>query len=675
MSKRVSPKTVGVKPIQTKPTPKKPLIEIELKWVALLLTAITFLVYAMVWGNGLVWDDDPYITLNDAVKSFDLKALLTEFHVGNFHPLTMLTLAVEYALVGESPWLYHFNNLLLHSANSLLLYLMILRLSGKFWVAILTAVLFAIHPLHVESVAWAAERKDVLYVFFLLLAMLQYMTYVGSRKWLSYGLSLLFFVLACLSKGMAVVLPALLLITDWWMLDRKLSLQNLVDKIPYLIVTFAFAYIATTAQKEAGADASTLISSIYTAAERFQIVAYSFLFYWVKTFWPIQLLPFYPYPPKPNGALPSVYLLASFLLIVFAVMVYVWGRRDKRIWWGVGFFIISISTVLQIFPVGSAIVADRYYYLSSVGPLFLIAAGISWLMEKYANVGNLLAVFVLLACAVLTFNQVSHWKNGLTLFAPAEQVYPEDAMVLSNLGWHYIHVADFAKGKSYLQRADNNGFKNADVCRTIASMYIDEGDFEKAKVYVDKAYGFLPTSERTDWLNALALQGLGKSVEAEKFALKALEANPTNKDFKSTYATVLVANGKTELAKKIFDELGTAMPDDEALALNKAFLLRKEGDLAGEIAILKDLIAKSPEYLPAYKNIGVTFAELGQNENAIAYWSKAAELDNSGDFEYNIGLNYATRNLIEQAVPWYIKAAKKGKKEAIDILTQNGVAY
>ena len=675
MSKRVSPKTVGVKPIQTKPTPKKPLIEIELKWVALLLTAITFLVYAMVWGNGLVWDDDPYITLNDAVKSFDLKALLTEFHVGNFHPLTMLTLAVEYALVGESPWLYHFNNLLLHSANSLLLYLMILRLSGKFWVAILTAVLFAIHPLHVESVAWAAERKDVLYVFFLLLAMLQYMTYVGSRKWLSYGLSLLFFVLACLSKGMAVVLPALLLITDWWMLDRKLSLQNLVDKIPYLIVTFAFAYIATTAQKEAGADASTLISSIYTAAERFQIVAYSFLFYWVKTFWPIQLLPFYPYPPKPNGALPSVYLLASFLLIVFVVMVYVWGRRDKRIWWGVGFFIISISTVLQIFPVGSAIVADRYYYLSSVGPLCLIAAGISWLMEKYANVGNLLAVFVLLACAVLTFNQVSHWKNGLTLFAPAEQVYPEDAMVLSNLGWHYIHEADFAKGKSYLQRADNNGFKNADVCRTIASMYIDEGDFEKAKVYVDKAYGFLPTSERTDWLNALALQGLGKSVEAEKFALKALEANPTNKDFKSTYATVLVANGKTELAKKIFDELGTAMPDDEALALNKAFLLRKEGDLAGEIAILKDLIAKSPEYLPAYKNIGVTFAELGQNENAIAYWSKAAELDNSGDFEYNIGLNYATRNLIEQAVPWYIKAAKKGKKEAIDILTQNGVTY
>ncbi|MFT4735826.1 MAG: hypothetical protein ACI9K1_002790, partial [Arcticibacterium sp.] len=312
---------------------EKSSFDLENKWVFLLLFGGIFLAYAQIWENGLVWDDDPYITLNDAVKDFNLRALLTGFHVGNFHPLTMLSLALEYALVGESPWLYHLNNLLLHGFNSLLVFSLIKKLNKRTSVALLTALFFALHPMHVESVAWAAERKDVLYTLFLLLSFRSYVKYTDKGDRVQYTISLLFFVLSCLSKGMAVVLPALLIVTDWWFLNKKFSLKNLVDKIPYFAVTLTFAYVATTAQKDAGADATSVISAAYSLSERARIASYSFLFYWYKTILPYNLLPFYPYPGKLNGQLPRIFNLAAFGLPIFIGVIYYVGRKNKKIWW------------------------------------------------------------------------------------------------------------------------------------------------------------------------------------------------------------------------------------------------------------------------------------------------------------------------------------------------------
>jgi tetratricopeptide (TPR) repeat protein len=651
--------------------------ELSSKWVLAILFGGIFLAYAQIWNNGLVWDDDPYITLNDAVKEFDLNVLLTDFHVGNFHPLTMLSLAFEYFLVGESSWLYHFNNLWLHALNSFLVFKLILKLNKSTWVALLTSLFFALHPMHVESVAWAAERKDVLYTFFLLLSFLSYLKYSEHKDGFrngQYWLSLLFFTLSCFSKGMAVVLPALLIVTGWWFLDKKLSVKNLIDKIPYFVITLTFAYIATTAQKDAGADATSVISAAYTASERFRIVAYSFLFYWFKTIAPLDLLPFYPYPPKPNGVLPGIFNLAAFALLLFAGLVYFLGRKDKRIWWAVMFFIIAISTVLQILPVGSAIVADRYYYLSSIGPLFIISLFLTKGIEK-ANFWKYASFGFVGFCALLTFFQVPHWKNGFTLFTPAEKVYPQDAMVLSNIGWYHLGEKDFPMAKKYLTQADNNGFKNADVCRTIASMYIDEGQFDLALPYIQRAYNYMPVNNRTDWLMALALSKLERNEEALQYAKMASEAEPENNEYQNTYATVLAANGNGTLARQMMDKMIVENPDNLDLLLNRSYSLRQEGNLEQELIELKAIIVKAPDYLPAYKNIGVTLTQLGRNNETISFWGKAALLDSSGDYEYNIGINYSNQNRIAEAIPWYQKAAKKGKTEAIDLLTNNGVAF
>jgi tetratricopeptide (TPR) repeat protein len=636
------------------------------------LFAVVLISYGKIWDNGFVWDDDPYIILNEAVKNFNLRSLLLDFHVGNYHPLTMLSLAIEYWFVGEKTWLAHFNNLLIHSANSFLLYVLIKKLNIKNLVAVLLAFFFALHPMHVESVAWAAERKDVLYTFFLLLSFIYYLNYSKSDNRLHYGLSLLFFLASCLSKGMAVVLPALLIVTDWWIFGKKFTVKNLVDKIPYFALTLIFAYIATTAQKDAGADASSVINSTFSASERFRIVCYSFLFYWFKTVVPINLLPFYPYPVKIGGSIPAIYNLSVLVLAAFMGVTFWLGRKNHKIWWAVAFFTIAISTVLQILPVGSAIVADRYFYLSSIGPLFLIAYGLG---NMKGNFGKIVSFGLLIVWAGITFFQTGHWKNGYTLFKPAEKFYPEDAMVLSNIGWYHLAQKEFPMAKQYLMRADNNGFKNADVCRTIGSMYIDEGDYKNALVYLEKAQLFLPKSPRTDWLTALAYLRTNEFAKALPFAQKASKDAPDNLEYLNSYAQALMNLGRFDESNAVFREVIAKDPENWDAYLNISYAHKLKGDTQTEIKLLDDLIKKQPSYLPAYRNIGVTFSDLGMHDQAVQYWQRATVYDSTGDYDYNIGINFSNRARIAEAKDWYIKAARKGKPEAIQILKQNGIAY
>ncbi|MGK0139743.1 MAG: tetratricopeptide (TPR) repeat protein [Algoriphagus sp.] len=509
---------------------------------------------------------------------------------------------------------------------------------------------------------------------FLLLSFRSYLKYTDKGDRVQYTISLLFFVLSCLSKGMAVVLPALLIVTDWWFLNKKFSLKNLVDKIPYFAVTLTFAYVATTAQKDAGADATSVISAAYSLSERARIASYSFLFYWYKTILPYNLLPFYPYPGKLNGQLPRIFNLAAFGLPIFIGVIYYVGRKNKKIWWAAAFFLIAISTVLQILPVGSAIVADRYYYLSSIGPLFLISYFLGRGIDK--NSFWKVASFGLIGVyTILTFFQVSHWKDGFNLFTPAEKVYPQDAMVLSNLGWFHLGDENFPLAKQYLIQADNNGFKNADVCRTLGSMYIDEGQYDLALTYIQRAYNYMPITNRTDWLMALVLSKTNQNEEALQYAKIAAEAEPGKFEYQNTYASILAALGQGIQARELMDQLISKNSDNLDLQLNRTYSFRQEGNFEQELLALKALIKKAPDYLPAFKNIGVTFSELGRNAETITYWERAAELDPSGDYEYNIGINYANQNRVSEAISWYQAAAKKGKQEAIDLLTQNGVDY
>jgi len=645
---------------------------IDEKWIPAILSVLVFVSYIPVWKNIFVWDDKLYIVTNELLKNFDIKGIFTEYVVGNYHPLTVLSLAIEYALVGDKTWLYHLDNLILHILNSWLVFRIIQKLNGNDLVSLVTAVLFAIHPLHVESVAWAAERKDVLYTFFLLLSLWYYLKFDETKNKVQYIVSLVLFLAACLSKGMAVVLPALLIITDYCFLKKPLNFQLLINKIPYFVITVLFAYLATHAQKDAGADASKVIGGAYTTGERILMTAYAFCFYWVKTILPYNLYPFYPYPSKETGTIPSIYPLA-FLGALLLVGAIVWfGRKDKRIWWAGAFFLIAISTVLQILPVGSALVADRYYYLSSIGPLFLIGLLVNRFYTSSKGALTGFGIITLVLCA-LTFVQTGKWRNALTLFTDAEKAFPRDAMVLSNIGWHYLDNKEFPTAKQYLIRADEIGFKNADVCRSIGSMYLDEGDNATALKYFEKAEQYLPVSNRTNWLFATVYYRMEDYKNANRYFKITLENEPDNAEYWTSYGLSLIGSGDFAEARKAFKKSMEINPQYWDAYLNHAFAYRKEGNFDQEIKELKDLIEKAPQYLPAYKNLGVTYVDLKQDNNAVEIWKRASVRDSTGDYEYNIGINHSLRNDIEAAKQWYIKAAQKGNVNAKGILKNNGV--
>jgi len=645
------------------------------RWIPAIFAALILISYLPVWQNTFVWDDKPYIILNDYVKNFDLKGLLTEYHVGNYHPLTMLSLAIEYFLVKEQTWLYHLDNLILHTLNSWLVFKLIQKLNNNFWVALFTGALFAIHPLHVESVAWVAERKDVLYTIFLLLSLWYYIKFdeTQDKKW--YAVSILLFLASCLSKGMAVVLPALLIITDYCFLKKPINAKLFINKIPYFILTLFFAYMATHAQKDAGADATSVISSAYTLGERILISCYAFCFYWVKTIVPFKLYAFYPYPGKPNGSLPAIYS-GAFLGVILLVGAILWfGRNDKRIWWAGAFFLISVSTVLQFpFPVGSAIVADRYYYLSSIGPLFLLGLAFNRFYQKSKAALPVFAIVALGLCG-LSFKQTGTWKNGLTLFTPTDKEFPNDAMILSNLGWYYLENQEFPTAKGYLMRADDGGFKNGDVCRTIGSMFLDEGDSKTALKYFEKATQYLPKTNRTNWLLGTAHYRLGDMANAEKYYREAVANEPKNSEYLNVWGLSLTGLNRFEESRKVFDEAIKLNPKLWDAYLNHSYTYRLEKKFDQEIKELDALLSKNSDYLTAYRNIGVTYVDLKQDDNAIEYWKKGAERDKTGEYEYNIGINYVSRGDIKTATEWYIKSAKEGNSNAKDILEKNGVKY
>lgn len=645
------------------------------KWIPAIFATLIFISYFPVWQNEFIWDDKPYILLNDLVKNFDIKGIFTDYVVGNYHPFTVLSFAIEYALVKEQTWLYHLDNLVLHTINSWLVFKLLQKLNGNFIVAFFTATLFAIHPLHVESVAWAAERKDVLYTLFILLSIWFYLKFdeTKANKW--YAISILLFIASCMSKGMAVVLPALLIVTDYCFLKKPINAKLFLNKIPYFVITFIFAYLATHAQKDAGADATSVISKAYTLGERILMSCYAFCFYWVKTIVPYKLLAFYPYPGKPNGSLPSIYSLA-FLGVIALVGSIIWfGRKDRRIWWAGAFFLIAISTVLQFpFPVGSAIVADRYYYLSSIGPLFLVGLAFNKFYQKTKLALPVFGIVSLILCG-LSFKQTGTWKNGLTLFTPADKEFPNDAMILSNLGWYYLENKEFPVSKQYLMRADEGGFKNGDVCRTIGSMFLDEGDFKTSLKYFERATQFLPKSNRTNWLSGTAYYRLNDVVNAEKYYREAVANEPKNAEYLNVLGLALTGTGKYDEARKYFDEAIKIQPDLWDAYLNHSFSYRKEGNLEQEIKELQALLIKNPDYLVAYRNIGVSYVDLKQNDKAVEYWKKGAEKDTTGEYEYNIGINYVSRGDINTATEWYIKSAREGNTNAKGILEKNGVKY
>jgi protein O-mannosyl-transferase len=653
-------------------------------WILYGIIAVTCLVaYSPSLFNEFTWDARKYILENNYLKDFPgwdgWVAIFTKFELGNYQPITMLSWAIEYMIVGTSPWLYHLDNALLHIVNSILVYRVVQKLNGKFLVAAITAILFAIHPLKVESVVWAAERKDTMYTLFLLLSFEYYINWWQQEKRTKMLiLSIVFFVLSCFSKAMAVVLPLVLIITDMYFFDRVKSFGDLIkvglQKFPYFAIALGVGILSIIAQRDAGADATTAINSQYSFVERSIIILYNFFFYPFKTIFPVDLRAFYSYPDKPFPAEIYLGMVGTFGLAVAAFVV---GRKNNHVAWGMLYYLIVILPVIQILPIGSAIVADRYYYVSSLGLLYILGVGVNHLYEHRENFRKAFKVVAVGVCLLLTgisFARSFVWKDDLSLFMDVLEKYPSNGFIAGNVGWSYVQKKDTTNAILYFEKANQLGWNTDEIHIKLADLYFQRKDYEKAARNFAAGFKLKPEKNKnlywslgtcyyymTKYDSAMIYSDLALKEDIKNFFahnIKGLVYTKTNRfeEAKQSFLTSIKYN------KKFYDPY-----------VNIAHVYDLEGRYDQEIPYLIKALGVDPKQDLAYKNIGVAYVNMGQYDKAIEYWKKAIRYHpTQPSFEYNIGLQLAQHGRVAEGVEWLRKAARKGEQNAVALLKARG---
>ena len=416
------------------------------------LLLLVFLAYYPILNSDFTnYDDSSYVTSNNHVKSGlstqSIKWAFSTFYSYNWHPLTWISHMLDVELFGLDPMWHHLNNLLLHIVNTLLLFALFEKLTGATWKSLCLAGLFALHPLHVESVAWVAERKDVLSTFFLFLAMLTYLEYTRIPKGVTYGLCTLLFILGLMAKPMLVTFPFVLLLMDYWPLKRlhrgisdidranglspKMSLPYLVlEKVPLLLIAIGSSIVTYLAQKKGGAvygDSSLIVNAGQALV--------SYVKYALKMLWPSKLAAFYPYNPAATSGWQIVLAIIS-LLIVSALVIHM-AKRFPYLAAGWLWYLITFLPVIGFVRIGQHAMADRYTYIPLVGLFVVVVWGIEDLAKRLHTgravlAGLMIVVFTL--CSVLTNQQTKKWHDSVTLFSHALEVTENNWLAHKNLG-------------------------------------------------------------------------------------------------------------------------------------------------------------------------------------------------------------------------------------------------
>ncbi len=565
----------------------------NVRWMVPLILAITLLAFIPVLNAGFVsWDDGEYVYENPILKNADLKSLLITPMQGNFHPLTMLSLFINYLISGNDAWSYHLFNLIFHLANCFLVFRLAMLLSNRNTIiAFTTAILFGIHPVHVESVAWVSERKDVLYTLFFLAGLISYTNYAdtGSRK--QYLLTILFFILSLLSKPSAVIFPLAIFCVDL-LRNKRLTVKLIIEKTPFFVLALAMGIITYIAQREAGSFGKIHFEVINKILYGF----YGIMMYFVKMIAPVNLSVFYPFPPI-NTGLPSEYYIGPFFFAALALVFYYSLKKSRAIAFGILFYLVNLLLVLQFLPVGSAVIAQRYTYIPYIGLFYAIG----WVIDRYTS-GNTSKAWriifpVVLVLSILTWMQASVWYSSATLWdqaikaQPSAKAYAIRAMFLrkeknyelaieyfnkaiqldtrdwelySNRGNVYFNlkkpslaISDYRKALSikpdFPEALDNMGAEFAVL-----------GQYDSALKYSTQAILLKPDYKPAYSNRALTYMALNRNEEAIKDWQKFLQLDPDAADVYNTIGTCYQAMGKYQESLAVITkaiEMGNPLPE------------------------------------------------------------------------------------------------------------------
>ena len=620
--------------------------------VGLLLAVLTLALYLPALRCDFVeYDDQQYVTDN-----FHVQAGLTAsglgwafgFHAGNWHPLAWVSHMADCQLYGAQAWGHHLTNVLLHTANTLLLFALLKRMTGFVWRSAAVAALFAWHPLHVESVAWVAERKDVLCAFFWLLTLLAYVRYAelskiqNPKSKIFYGATLLAFILALMSKPMAVTLPFVLLLVDFWPLNR-FSIFNfqfsifknlLAEKIPFLLLSIGGCWLTLQAQAQAIVSTGGL-----TIPQRLAHTAVAYDHYFWALFFPVNLAVYYPYVVTLD-----VGIVIFSIVVLFTVTALALANWKSRPWilFGWLWFLGTLVPVIGLVQVGDQAWADRYTYL----PLIGLFVPLVWLAAEFVKRETILrsatsAVVILMLAG--TSLQLRHWKNTWALFDHANKVTQENYMAITVLASQLAKQNKFDEAIALYHQALSYKPTFPETHFFLGNAFDQLGRPDEAVAEYKKALWFKPMQEQTHIFLGIILGKQKKYDEAAAHYEAALAINPESAPAHNNLARIRHTQGK-------FDEAiihyRAALEFNPKLALahnNLGILLLQKGSLADGTFQLREALRLNPTNSETQFNLALALNQQSQWTEAVELFSKtvaANSPDPKAYFEFGNGLRH-----------------------------------
>ncbi len=606
------------------------------KWKVLLFIApivlLTYISFTPALKNSLInWDDNAYIFENkqlDKPLSESIPYFFgPHYFIGNYIPVTMTVYALEYKIAGMDPPFFHAVNVLIHLLNVILVFWFIYLFSGKKpVVAAIVALFFGIHPMHVESVAWAAELKDMLYTCFYMAGLIMYCKYLASRSAEAVSqsrfprlllLAFLFFVLSVLSKPAALTFPIVLLLVDFYS-GRKFDKSAWIEKLPFFALAVIFGVIAIKAQQ-----ADKLIHDYYPFTQKLLFASHSLLDYIAKLFLPVHLSNFYPYPVVTGGHLPYIYYVSPVIVIALFYGAYRTMKYGRLIAFGFLFFVVNLLLVLQLLSIGDAIIADRYTYVPYIGLFFIIAMGFDWLynnsrqsISAYRSVAAGLLIVCALSCSYLTYARCPVWENDLTIATDLVEKYPEDRLALNNKGFVLYNMQQYPESIVLFNKAISIKPDYIMAYINLANSYIALKDHDKALKVTEEALTHSPEDFNLLNTKAYLLFMQHRYAESVNTYNKAIEVKRDNIKAYVYLVQVYFEMKEYDNALKTAETGLKNVPDDYVLLNSKGYLLFIKGDYAGAMQYYNASLKIKPDYDVAQGNLAACIKAMNEPPKA-----------------------------------------------------------
>ena len=622
------------------------------------LSLATFIAFEQVRNNKFVYDDAPYVTENrhitGGITRQSVLWALTSPHFHMWHPLTSLSHMLDCQLFGLNPSWHHLSSLLFHIASTLLLFGILKRMTGAIWLSGFVAAAFALHPLNVESVAWVAERKNVLSGLFWMLTIAAYIRYAERPGVSRFLLIVLGYGLSTMTKPMVVTLPFVLLLLDYWPLGRlqwasqsrrkdssgsksmKVRFKQspawrlLAEKIPLFTLSAVLSVITFVAQQRGG-----VVSGLENVPLKFRVANafISYMTYIKKMIWPSRLAVFYPHPSDTL----SMWQAAVAALLLLAVSAWVIWLARKRGYITVGWlwYLGTLVPVIGLVQVGSQAMADRYTYLPFIGLFIIIAWGGAELFGRWRHRKIGLGIFaglLIVAMMVGTRMQVRHWEDRYSLYGHALEVTENNHVMHNNFG----------------------------------GVLLKRGQVEKAIWHIREALRINPDDAGARRHLAFALAGQGRLKEAISEYQKVLQIESDNYEALNGLGAAFAKDGRFDEAIKHFRQALQIKPDSVEAHINLGSALRAQGKFDEAISHFRQALQIKPDSVEAHINLGSVLGTQGKFDEAIIHFRQALQVrPNSAEVLNNLGSALAAQGRFDEAIN-YLRQALQIKPDYAD---------